>query len=77
MNQLGLLHKQFGIDYTISKYEHKKQLYYKLFLNINKENVNTFFKLGLFELSAFSGGEYVGLRKIDVLRKIMNIRGYI
>ena len=70
MENLGEMHKELGINFNISKYYKKEETYYKLYLKINKENVKRFRKLNLFNKSIASKGEFCGLKKKEILKKL-------
>ncbi len=62
--------KSLEIDTNISSYKKKGEIYYKLYLKINKKNIRTFKKLKLFDKGIAAKGENAGLKKSEILSRL-------
>lgn len=68
INQLSELHNEFGIKNYVSKYWDISYTY-KLILNKSEGNYKKFMDLKLFSKSIVTKGYFIGMKKVDVLKK--------
>lgn len=73
IKQLSRLHHNFGIKYGICRYKCNGWMY-KLFLSKSRENYQKFLDLKLFSKAQVTRGQFIGKKKIDVLKRYFNNR---
>ena len=69
IKQIINLLNEFGLEFRLCKYNQYTGYMWKIYLPKNKENLEKFYKLGLFEKSIITHGYNIGKKKLDILKE--------
>lgn len=71
IKQIVKLLKEFGLEFRLCKYNQYTGYMWKIYLPKNKQNLEQFYKLGLFEKSVIVHGYNLGKKKLNILREYL------